>query len=238
KCTHCGAVMKTANPIAPGKKVKCPKCAQAFVVQEEEGEKKPAAKEEAASAPDAAGDDDLDFSAKPKGKKNGKTSDDDDDGKKKKPAKKGGKGMLIGLLVGGALLLCCCCPGGGAGEWWYYANIYSKPAFIGSWEKKTEKGAAIPIEFLISFENNNTGRYDNFLEKLTGKHNWKLIDEKTVEITMNAVQVNMNDVQVNSKETNKLWTGSFSGRFTFTVAGDDLTLVNTADQKSTKLKRK
>ena len=39
KCTKCGAVLKTQNPIAPGKKVKCPKCTETFVVEAEEEEK-------------------------------------------------------------------------------------------------------------------------------------------------------------------------------------------------------
>jgi pterin-4a-carbinolamine dehydratase/phage FluMu protein Com len=33
KCTRCGAVLKSSNPIAPGKKVKCPKCTKTFVVE-------------------------------------------------------------------------------------------------------------------------------------------------------------------------------------------------------------
>src|SRR5882762_3989475 len=36
KCTNCGAILKTPTEIAPGKKVKCPKCTQTFVVQAEE----------------------------------------------------------------------------------------------------------------------------------------------------------------------------------------------------------
>src|ERR1043166_544397 len=34
-CTKCGAVLKTAKPLAPGKKVNCPKCSKAFVVEDE-----------------------------------------------------------------------------------------------------------------------------------------------------------------------------------------------------------
>lgn len=35
-CTNCGATLKTANPVAPGKKLKCPKCTKVFVVPDEE----------------------------------------------------------------------------------------------------------------------------------------------------------------------------------------------------------
>jgi hypothetical protein len=37
----CGVTLKTANKVAPGKKVKCPKCGEAFVAEPEQ--EKPAA---------------------------------------------------------------------------------------------------------------------------------------------------------------------------------------------------
>ncbi len=112
KCTNCGAVLKAANPIAPGKKVKCPKCTKLFVVEPEE-EEEPEAKdidtstdeesgndEDEAPAPKkpakaAAKDDDEDEEAedddeeKPKSRKPARASDDeegddDDDSPKKK----------------------------------------------------------------------------------------------------------------------------------------------------------
>jgi len=124
KCTNCGAVLKTKDPIAPGKKVKCPKCAQPFVVPEEEEEaagaeeeagdeedqpkKKPA---KASKGDDDDGDDDDD--EKPK-KKKGKGDDDDDDGDEKSK-KKGGSSTMIIIIVVVVLVLLCCCGCGGVG---------------------------------------------------------------------------------------------------------------------------
>jgi uncharacterized Zn finger protein (UPF0148 family) len=215
QCTHCGAVMKTANPIAPGKKVKCPKCGQPFVVQEEEEEKKPAAKEEAPGAADETGNDDLDFSDKPKAKKNGKASDDDDgdDGKKKKPAKKKGKGLLIGLLLGGTLLLCCCCTGGGGGTgYWVWSK--ATPAFVGKWESKLREPDGSPEITLMIIENSK-GVY------IRGKgapqdFKWRTIDSKTVEF----------DLEDPTKKKT-FWTGDSRPNFTYTVEGNSLTLVTT-----------
>lgn len=96
KCTNCGAVLKTQTEIPVGKKVKCPKCAQPFVVQAAAPE--PAQPEPNPFATDdaAAGDD----AKKPAGKKKSKT------------------GLIIGIIVA-ALLLCCCCPSVGGGIWYY-----------------------------------------------------------------------------------------------------------------------
>ena len=53
---------------------------------------------------------------------------------------------------------------------------------------------------------------------------WELVDAKTVKLTLN-------------DPTQKFWFGSNSGVFTFVVAGDEMTLTNTADQQVTKVRR-
>ena len=145
-CTNCGAVLKTQNPIAPGKKVKCPKCSEAFVVQAEEPEpeipkkKKPVPEPEPEDDEDGGAfknmDDAVDESPKPK--KRGKTSAEDDedadedaeDGDEK-PAKKkkSNKTLYIILGVVASLLLCCMC-GGGFG---FY--VVSQPEFKENFDK-------------------------------------------------------------------------------------------------------
>jgi phage FluMu protein Com len=141
KCTKCGAILKTQAPVAPGKKVKCPKCQEVFVVQAEEEEKKPAPepeeeeekeeKEEAAESDgeeeeetpkkNAKSDDDEDGededededAPKKAGKGGGKSGGKDGDGKPKKKSNT----MMIVLIAVGALFLCCCLPSCGTTIW-------------------------------------------------------------------------------------------------------------------------
>lgn len=92
KCTNCGAGLKTAQEIPPGKKVKCPKCNQPFVVQAEDEEK---------PADEPAGGDDNAFSGMGGG---------EGDANKGKGEKKKSNTMLfviIGLVV---VFFCCLCP--------------------------------------------------------------------------------------------------------------------------------
>ena len=90
-CTNCGAVLKTKDPVPPGKKVKCPKCSEVFETAAEEEaaegaepeekengiqeEPKPKTKGKAAAAKDddddGGGDDDDDDDAPKKGKGKG-----------------------------------------------------------------------------------------------------------------------------------------------------------------------
>src|SRR2546428_8720790 len=50
-CPECGATLKPAKPLRPGKKVRCPKCDNVFVVPggEDEDEEVPARKTKAAA---------------------------------------------------------------------------------------------------------------------------------------------------------------------------------------------
>jgi phage FluMu protein Com len=108
-CTHCSAVLKTKDPVPPGKKVKCPKCGQPFVVGE--------SSEEAAAPPspaDSNGGFQDEAPAPKKGKAPGKNSEESEGEDapakgKKGNGKKTNTGMIIGIVVG-AVLLCCCCP--------------------------------------------------------------------------------------------------------------------------------
>jgi hypothetical protein len=144
KCTNCGAVLKPKDPIAPGKKVKCPKCLQAFIVQADETDTpaQPAtipppppmqdAEEpfgEGIGAPEPKQGkgkrDDLNFgdddeTPTRKGKGGGRRDDDDGDDDRGKKKGKGGDApkksntLLIVGIIVGVLLLCCCCGGGGS----------------------------------------------------------------------------------------------------------------------------
>jgi phage FluMu protein Com len=110
-CTHCGAVLKTKDPVPPGKKVKCPKCAQAFTVPEDEEtegaepeeeaaaeeEEMPAKKGKAAAAEDGEEGEGEEGEGEEKSKKGGKGGD----------GKKNNK-MIIGIVVAAVLLFCCC----------------------------------------------------------------------------------------------------------------------------------
>jgi hypothetical protein len=128
-CTHCGAVLKTANAPAPGKKVKCSKCGKAFVIPDDEDETEPdesAADEDqeeeapkskkpakAATDDDDDAEDDKEETPKKKDKKAAKGKQQDDE--EEEPKKKSSMGLILGLVGGGAaLLLLCCCGGGGA----------------------------------------------------------------------------------------------------------------------------
>lgn len=124
-CDHCGAKLKLKNPALAGKKIKCPKCGEAFVVVELSEDEPP----RSASRKKPATDDDLGFMDLDSDDYGSKSSDDEDEelfdsprprksrsrGGSGKPKKKKSKGnsasvmpMLI-IFVAAALVL-----GGGA----------------------------------------------------------------------------------------------------------------------------
>src|SRR5262245_159572 len=97
KCTNCGAILKTQAPVPPGKKVKCPRCQEGFVVAAEEEEKKPAPepeeeeeKEEQEEAADDDGEEEEETPAK-KGK-SGEDDDEEEDADEEAPKKAGKDG--------------------------------------------------------------------------------------------------------------------------------------------------
>lgn len=117
-CTHCGAILKTKDPIPPGKKVKCPKCAQAFVVAAEE-ELVSAVPDEIEEEPaEGAGDEEVAPAKKGKpgpsgdGDEDGAEGADEDETPKKKGKvdgdKKSNKTLII--IIVAAVLVFCCCP--------------------------------------------------------------------------------------------------------------------------------
>ena len=212
KCTHCGAVMKSANPIAAGKKVKCAKCAQVFTVaDEEEVKEEPAAAEEEKTTDKDEGDEDE------KPKKKGKGGDDE----AKTPPKKG-KGLMIGLIVGG-LLLCCCCGGGGTGGYFGYTKLFATTPVHGSWQRGKDFDG-VQIQFMRA----GLGRYDDALIQLKAladkkterlpNFKYTMVDDKTIDLAMN-------------DSGDKFWFGSDKGKVTFVVAGDSLTLTPTTGDK-------
>lgn len=88
-CPHCASVLRPANPVPAGKKVRCPKCSQTFTAggePEPEKPKKPADLEEE-DGPNLYGvvtDPDEEVAEDPKDKRKGKKTGKDG---KKKPAK-------------------------------------------------------------------------------------------------------------------------------------------------------
>ena len=169
KCTNCGAVLKTANPIAAGKKIKCPKCTKVFVVEDEEEKEEELPEEEDTGADEKE--------PAPKSKKPMKASKDDEDeesdedeeeeqpkkkGKPKtgdgEPKKKGSSLMLI--VIGGVLLVCCI--GCGSVGWLAQATIKGLLGFADAVNKdlaklnkdkdKTEKKVPLTPEFKLTSE--------------------------------------------------------------------------------------
>ena len=98
-CAKCGAKLTTKSPIAPGKKMKCPKCKEVFVVAEAEDE---AADEE------VEGGDEEETPKKKKPAKAKQADDDDQDEEvddEEKPAnRKQPIKMLVRRTVNGKIL--------------------------------------------------------------------------------------------------------------------------------------
>lgn len=123
KCTHCGAVIKSAKDVPAGAKVKCPKCAKVFVAQPESAA--------AQSAGPPAPADDNPFSTMGPG--------DPDSLERHKPKKSGPLKIVLGC--GCLLLLTCCCGFTGGG---YYFKTQLETA-IKNLTKENE-GKAGPKE--------------------------------------------------------------------------------------------
>jgi hypothetical protein len=146
-CTHCGAVLKTTAALAPGKKVKCPKCSKAFVVPDDEEEPTPDEEPAAAETDDeeaedeepkkpVADEEDEEAAEEPKKKAKKKGKDE--------PKKKSSMGLVLGL-VGGAVLLLCCCPTMIGGGWLFTSgfpkvtNVKDKADFAKEFDKGFDK---------------------------------------------------------------------------------------------------
>src|SRR5882672_1395134 len=102
-CTNCNAVLKTPTEIPVGKKVKCPKCQQPFVVQAVE----PSIEEEPKNpfAMDDGGEEET-----PKKKKKADDADDggsDEETSGKGKGKKSSKNLILIIVAVVVLLFCC-----------------------------------------------------------------------------------------------------------------------------------
>jgi phage FluMu protein Com len=165
-CTHCGAKLTLKSAIAPGKKVNCPKCKKAFVVEDDE---EPEDEETAAESGDEA----------PPPKKQKKAAkkdddepdddhaDDDDDekpAKKKKPEpkKKSSAGLILGIV---GVLLLCCCGGTGGGVWYSWAWFGASTVVIKDAGKNKDAIAADGKPKL----DNDTKDKDKIADKLKDK---------------------------------------------------------------------
>lgn len=153
-CPKCEATLRTAKPLAPGKRVKCPHCSEVVTVPEKEMAVRAAGK--AAPAPAAPpkekskrprADDEED--ERPARKRARDDDEEDEDAeeederpkaKKKKKAKSGGgKGLMIGLIIGGVVLLL-----GGVGLGLFFF-LGSNP-LVGTWE-----GSQGPMQLRTEF---------------------------------------------------------------------------------------
>ena len=115
-CPECDAVLKMANAMPAGKKVKCPKCEAVFPVPTEEEETlpakvkhRPAPVENAADAP-LPDEDDDERRPRRRRKKD-----------KSKEEKRGPSGLVIGLAIAGIVLLVLGAATGG-GIYWYLTS--------------------------------------------------------------------------------------------------------------------
>ena len=128
-CTNCGAVLKTQTAIPAGKKVKCPKCTQPFVVQAA------AAPEPAQPEPNPFATDADDSGPTAKAGDETEKSDKGDAGKKKSKT-----GLIIGIVA--AVLLLCCCPASCTGIYFAFSSAINTALGIGDAAKKAVDDAA------------------------------------------------------------------------------------------------
>lgn len=122
-CTNCGAKLTLKAAVAPGKKINCPKCKKAFVVEDDE--------EPEEQEIDETGDEEEETRPTKKSTKAAKKKTDEDDAdddedekpaKKKKsdPKKKSSVGLIVGVV---GVLLLCCCGGTSGGAWYSWSSI-------------------------------------------------------------------------------------------------------------------
>ena len=144
QCGHCEAILKSSAPVPPGKKIKCPKCAQVFLVRATEITSKPKPAVKIVDDEDVP-EMDEEEDEKPVKKKRrvddeprsgrGRREEDDEDSvdvpKRKRKKKKAGSPLLLILLLGGGALGLFACVGFGIGV---YLVFLSGPSIVGNWE--------------------------------------------------------------------------------------------------------
>ena len=108
ECPECGKALKTANPIAPGKKVRCPGCKEIFTMPAAKAASSTAVRTKSAPPPPRPSVDDDDDLPRPKRKRRDEEDDElddedeDDRPRKKKKKKKKAAGVNWALVGGGA----------------------------------------------------------------------------------------------------------------------------------------
>jgi hypothetical protein len=168
-CPECGATLKLAQTVAPGKKIKCPKCAAIVTVpgRQDEGIQEPVRrgpKPARTPAPDLADEEDDDY--RPRGKR--------------PKEEKSSRGLMLGLILGGAafvligvgvvLVLVLSGGGGGGGS-----AGQTQDLIVGKWESPHRP---VPIKFTFTRDGDLT--QDFGFKSWTRKY--KVIDNSTVEI--------------------------------------------------------
>jgi phage FluMu protein Com len=142
RCVHCNSLLRSAEPLRPDAKTRCPKCKQPFTVGDAAA---PTAVQPAQSSP-------------PPVKR--RYDDEDDDApparikKKKRKPSRGGLVVLLVLLGGGALLALVSCIGCGVGG--YYLFL-SGPRIAGTWDLTDPH---LNVRVRLAFHNNGTGMID------------------------------------------------------------------------------
>jgi WD40 repeat protein/DNA-directed RNA polymerase subunit M/transcription elongation factor TFIIS len=126
ECPKCSAVLKTSNPIAPGKKLKCPKCSKSFIIEaqdnEIESESEAVQKNDEQEGFEDTEDEDTEDSHARKGK------DHDRDGRRNaksdRETRKARSSALtwIVTIAGAFLVTCFACSGVG----WLYRDLISQ----------------------------------------------------------------------------------------------------------------
>ncbi|MBX9678795.1 MAG: hypothetical protein K2X38_08510 [Gemmataceae bacterium] len=149
-CPKCEATLRTAKPLAPGKRVKCPHCSEVVTVPEKEMAVRAAGKAAPPPAPPKekskrprAEDEEDERPARKRARDDDEEDEEEDDrpqAKKKKKAKSGGNGLMIGLIIGGAVFIL-----GGMGLALFFFLRSSNP-LVGAWE-----GSQGPMQLRTEF---------------------------------------------------------------------------------------
>jgi predicted Zn finger-like uncharacterized protein len=170
-CPECRAILKSANPVPAGKKVKCPKCGTAFEAPaQEEGiavgpgpapSQEPDDPEVAEVAPPVEDRDD-----EPRPRKRRDESEQDGEGSRKKrrrdeepededpsiagkpKRRKSGMGMTLAivLIFGGGFVAIVGCVGCGGLGYWLYRSFGPHP-IVGTWDQVNAPAAPTRLIF-------------------------------------------------------------------------------------------
>jgi len=201
-CPKCATVLKSPGPVPPGKKIRCPKCGEAFTPPSRDPAEAETLQIPPGGPPAAAARSEprenafagLGDEPAPRAKKGGQGGD---------KAKRKSRGVLIGIIVGGLLLLSCCCtPVAGTGVYfWFFGKGGS--ALVGTWGTPA-----------LEYEFRSDGKMK--LRNLINGGHFDLV----YTVKGNVIEVKGDTVGENTLNGQPYPTR----RFEFTLSGDSLTL--------------